>query len=886
MPTQIQAPPERLGSFFLGAEYDFDTDEYTHEVVNYDARDLTTHAVCVGMTGSGKTGLCMGLLEEAALDKVPAILIDPKGDITNLMLQFPDLAPQDFQPWINADDARRKGLSLEEYAQATADLWKGGLASWGITSERIRALRDSVDYTIFTPGSDAGIGINILGSLAAPGIDFDTNAEAIRERISGTVAALLGLADINADPVRSREAVLLSNIFEHHWRQNKNLDLAQLILSIQNPPVRQIGVFDVETFYPAKDRFSMAMSFNNLIAAPTFQGWLQGEPLDVDTLFFTAEGTPRHSIFYIAHLSDSERMFFVTLLLENVLSWMRRQSGTTSLRSLLYFDEIFGFFPPVGEPPSKRPLLTLLKQARAFGLGTVLVTQNPVDIDYKGLTNAGTWFIGKLQAERDKARVLEGLKGAIAEAGGTTDIDYDELISRLGSRVFLLHNVHDDGPVVFHTRWAMSYLRGPLTRPQVSQLMALKKAIPAATGAIESKGATSPTPSDAPARQSPPPIPAQSATRSSTPSSGHAPSQPSSEPAIPHGYSATPPGLDLNVEQIYLPADVSERAAIRQLVEEAGNTVEPSQIQLLYEPAILGYGTVRFVDRKRQIDEQILCHLLADAPKRIGGVDWEGATKLGLDVRDLLHEPEMLDPKQGPFFAPAPEEANQARKIKRIEKDLSDWLYYNSGMPILVHERLKLFQRPGEDERSFNMRLQQAARERRDDEVDKLQSRFEKNLDRLEAKLTKEERELSQDESELSSRRHQEWIGIGETVLGAVLGRRRRSLSRISSNRRMTQRARMDIEESHEVIAELKEAIADTQEELETQAREVTMKWAKLMDEVDTEELKPRRTDVKIELVALAWKPLWSIHYTDGRRRDSIVIPAYELNGRLFTDQP
>ena len=861
MPTQIQAPPERLGSFFLGAEYDFNTNEYTEEVVNYDARDLTTHAVCVGMTGSGKTGLCIGLLEEAALDKVPAILIDPKGDITNLMLQFPDLIAQDFQPWINTDDARRKGLSVDEYAQATADLWRRGLTSWGITSERIRELKESVDYTIFTPGSDAGIGINILGSLAAPGIDFDTNAEAIRERISGTVAALLGLADIKADPVRSREAVLLSNIFEHFWRQNKSLDLAQLILSIQNPPVRQIGVFDVETFYPAKDRFDMAMAFNNLIAAPTFQGWLQGEPLDVDTLFFTPEGKPRHSIFYIAHLSDGERMFFVTLLLESVLSWMRRQSGTTSLRSLLYFDEIFGFFPPVGEPPSKRPLLTLLKQARAFGLGTVLVTQNPVDIDYKGLTNAGTWFIGKLQAERDKARVLEGLKGAIAEAGGTTDVDYDELITKLGSRVFLLHNVHDDGPVVFHTRWAMSYLRGPLTRPQVSQLMATKKAppieaAPSSTGFVEIV-----TSSPAPAAS---PSPA-----------GHSSDQPSDEPTIPHGYATTPPGLDPNVEQVYLPVDVSERAAIRKLVEDVGNTAEPTQIQLLYEPAILGYSSVRFVDRKRQIDEKLEQPLLAEAPERIGGIEWEDATRLQLDIRDLLHEPELLDPEQGPFFSPAPEDANSARELKRIEKDLADWLYYNSGMPIKVHKALKLYQKPGEDERSFNMRLQQAARERRDEEVDKLQSKFEKQLDRLESKLTKEERELDEDQSELSSRRHQEWISIGETVLGAVLGRRRRSLSRISSNRRMTQRAHMDIEESIEVIAELKEDIAETKEELEEQAQEITLKWAKLMDEISTEEIKPRRTDVDIELVALAWKPVWSIHYTDGRRANSIAMPAY-----------
>lgn len=353
----MQAPPERLGSFYLGTEYDLEDGNYSEFPVNYDARDLTTHAVCVGMTGSGKTGLCVGLLEEAAMDQVPAILIDPKGDITNLLLQFPELQPSDFQDWINPDDARRKGQTIEEYAQATAELWRNGLNDWGIGPERIRTLQATTDYTIFTPGSDAGIRVNILGSLAAPGIDFDSDAEAIRECISGTVSALLGLIERKADPVRSREAVLLSNIFEHFWRQNKNLDLTQLILAVQTPPVRQIGVFDVDTFYPAKDRFDLAMAFNSLMAAPTFQSWLQGEPLDIDTLFYTPEGKPRHSIFYIAHLSDNERMFFVTLLLENVRSWMRRQSGTTSLRALLYFDEVFGFFPPTAEPPSKRPLL-------------------------------------------------------------------------------------------------------------------------------------------------------------------------------------------------------------------------------------------------------------------------------------------------------------------------------------------------------------------------------------------------------------------------------------------------------------------------------------------------------------------------------------------------
>lgn len=856
MTDSMQAPQERTGSFYLGAEHDLASGKYTDSVVNYDSRDLTTHAVCVGMTGSGKTGLCVGLLEEAAIDKVPAILIDPKGDITNLLLQFPELRPSDFAPWINADDARRKGQTIEEYARATSEQWQNGLNSWGIAPQRIRDLQATVDYTIFTPGSDAGIGVNILGSLAAPQVDFDANAELIRERISGTVAALMGLAGISADPIRSREAVLLSNIFEHMWRQNKNLDLAGLILAIQNPPVRQIGVFDVETFYPAKDRFDLAMAFNNLIAAPTFQTWLQGDPLDIESLLFTAQGKPRHSIFYIAHLSDNERMFFVTLLLENVVAWMRRQSGTNSLRALLYFDEIFGFFPPVGEPPSKRPLLTLLKQARAFGLGTILVTQNPVDIDYKGLTNAGTWFIGKLQAERDKARVLEGLKGAIAEAGGADDVDYDEMISQLSSRVFILHNVHDETPIVFHTRWAMSYLRGPLTKPQISTLMAPKKAGSSGADAVE--------------RIEPVAAPS-SASRTSSPAE-----PPLIDTQPPDGFAPTQPSLSHDIEQIFIPVELSERGAVRQLVETVGNTVEPASIQLVYEPRIMAYASVRLVDRKRQIDETTVYRLLASPPERIGGIDWDVAQRIDLKMADLLTVPERLDSDQGPFFAPVPERVNSARELKSLAKDFADWLYHNCSMPIRIHEQLRMFQEPGENERTFQMRLQQAAREQRDEEVDKLESKAAKEIDKLHARLRKEERELEEDEAELDSRRQQEWIGIGETILGAVFGSRsRRSLSRVSSNRRMTQRARLDIEESVEEIAELKEAIDELRRKVENEADEITVKWAQILDETSNVKLKPRRTDVNIDLVALAWAPSWLIEYSDGRRTDRVSISAY-----------
>ncbi|MFN3334797.1 MAG: ATP-binding protein, partial [Caldilinea sp.] len=554
----------------------------TETPINYDARDLVTHAVCVGMTGSGKTGLCIGLLEEAALDKVPAILIDPKGDITNLLLQFPDLRPEDFQPWVNVDDARRKEKTVEEFAAAIAETWRNGLADWGITGDRMRLLASHTRYTIFTPGSEMGVPLNIMGSLAAPQLDWAAESEAIRERITGTVAALLGLAGVNTDPVRGREGILLANIFEHFWQQGKNLDLETLINSITNPPIKKLGAFEVDVFYPSKDRFDLAMKFNALLASPKFQSWLQGEPLDVDRLLYSADGQPRHSVVYIAHLSDSERMFIVTLLLENVLTWMRKQSGTTSLRALLYFDEVFGYFPPTAEPPSKRPLLTLLKQARAFGLGVVLVTQNPVDIDYKGLTNAGTWFIGKLQAERDKERVLAGLKGALSEAGKSEATDYSRLITKLGNRVFLMHNVNDNGPVVFHTRWAMSYLRGPLTLPQVRSLVGAPSSPPATTTPV------------APASPSAEPAPAVTIP---SPASVPPPAQ-SDHQSAPPGFLPTQPTIPPDIKQAYLPCCIDDRQAIRLAGDQAGERVSVKDVQLLYDAGLLGVAAVRFVDHR------------------------------------------------------------------------------------------------------------------------------------------------------------------------------------------------------------------------------------------------------------------------------------------------
>ncbi len=616
---------EKLGVFYLGRRYDVPAGELQDQLVMYDARDLTTHGVCVGMTGSGKTGLCIGLLEEAAIDGVPAIILDPKGDITNLLLSFPELKPEDFLPWVNPDDARRKGMEIEDFAASQAELWRKGLADWGQDGDRIRSLRDAADFAIYTPGSPAGIPVSVLGSLAAPRASWETDAEHLRERIAGLASGLLGLIGLEADPARSREHVLLANLIEHYWRQGYALDLPTLIGAIANPPVRQLGAFDIDTFYPEKDRLELAMGLNTLIASPSFKEWLEGVPLDIPALLATADGKPRHSVFYIAH----------------------------SLRALVYMDEVFGFLPPVAEPPSKRPFLTLLKQARAYGVGLLVATQNPVDLDYKALSNAGTWFIGRMQTERDKLRVLDGLEGASNAAGNPLQkSEIDKLIASLGKRVFLLHNVHEQGPLTFHTRWAMSYLRGPLTRAQVRELMAGKGATVATASAAPDSAATIPTPTIG------------------TPATPSAASAVSAAGARP---SAGPPTVAAAVRQYFLPVLRGPGVAAGEAAAASG--------ELGYRAGALGLARVSFIDRKRGTDETESIALLA-MPAMDGSVTWEGASDLGLDSAALESAP-MREARYGPL----PASFNDERDLKRASRGLADHLYRTRRLKVLQPTR-------------------------------------------------------------------------------------------------------------------------------------------------------------------------------------------------------
>ncbi|GDX82326.1 ATP-binding protein [Deltaproteobacteria bacterium] len=467
---------EQLGLFYLGRE------SGKAEPLLLQSRHLTTHAVVLGMTGSGKTGLSIGLLEEAALDGIPVLAIDPKGDLGNLALTFPELRGADFQAWVDPEESRRKQVSVEALGEATATTWRQGLAGWGQGPDRIARLKAAADVRIYTPGSRAGVPLAMLRSFAAPGADADEDG--VRERIVSTAGGLLSLLGIDADPLQSREHVLVSRILQEAWASGRSLDLAGLIHAIQKPPFERIGVLDIESFYPSKDRAGLALALNNLLASPGAAAWLEGEPLDIGRLLYTPEGKPRIAIVSIAHLGDAERMFVVSSLLAELVGWMRSQGGTSSLRALCFMDEVFGFFPPTANPPSKGPMLTLLKQARAFGLGMVLATQNPVDLDYKGLSNCGTWFLGRLQTERDKLRVLDGLEGA-ASGGSFDRAAMERTLSGLAPRHFVLHSVYANGPLTFETRWTLSYLRGPITREEIKRLTVKPATTPA----------TKPTPS-------------------------------------------------------------------------------------------------------------------------------------------------------------------------------------------------------------------------------------------------------------------------------------------------------------------------------------------------------------------------------------------------------
>jgi hypothetical protein len=820
--------------FYLGRVFDPKTGKTTDQPYLYDANDLTTHAVVVGMTGSGKTGLCVDLLEEAALNGIPALMIDPKGDITNLLLHFPELTPQDFQPWINQDQARREGKTVEQAAAETAALWKKGLSDWGIDSERLKALKDAAQFTVYTPGSDAGVSVSILASLKAPDLSWEGNREVLREKISSTVTALLGLVGlVDIDPVRSREHILLSNIFENAWQKGTDLDLGELIMQTQSPPFAKLGVFEVDRFFPEKDRFELAMLLNNILAAPAFQTWIEGQPLDIPELLFTPDGKPRHSVFYIAHLTDSERMFFVTLLYSAVEAWMHAQAGTTALRALVYFDEIFGYMPPVKNPPSKEPMLRMLKQARAFGVGQVLVTQNPVDLDYKALSNAGTWFIGKLQTEKDKERLLDGLESALA--GGLDRQAYDRLISAIGKRVFLVNNVNEKGPQLMQTRWAMNYLAGPLTRTQIPALNELM-------GGEVAPPASKPAAGAAPAAAAVAAAAAKPQVPKGTPQEGM-PQRDAAKGTV------TRPPIPSGVAEYFLPVNLSFTEAFGT----AGRAYPSDAMSqgILYRPVLAAQADVRFLNRTYDLDfEQRQAVRVADADPR-GRVRWDEYLAPALDQKSFERQA-YPDARFASIEAPF----NDARLMDELQRDFTDWAYRTVKVSVRANETLKVYAGPQTSQADFRKMCAEAAREKRDADIAKVQDTYERKIETLNSRLGKEHRELEQDEAELKERGLEEWGTHAENLLG-LLGGRKRRLTTSLSKRRMTAASKAEVKESQETIADINKQINDLKAEEARALEAVNQKWSEIVDDMKEIPFTPNKKDVLVDLFGVAWMPYY-----------------------------
>ncbi len=841
------------GKFYLGRMYDQERGEIGEDPLLYDPDDLTTHAVVLGMTGSGKTGLCIDLLEEAALNGYPALMVDPKGDITNTLLHFPDLLPSDFQPWVNVDEARREEKSIEQAAQDAATLWRNGLGKWQIGAERLQVLKDSARFAVYTPGSDAGIPVSILATLKAPQLPWHGNEELLREKISSTVTALLGLVGMTGiDPVRSREHILLANIFERSWSKGADLDLSELIMQTQNPPFDKLGVFDIEKFFPQSDRFELAMLLNNILAAPAFQTWIEGQPLDIQQFLYSPDGKPKHSVFYIAHLSDQERMFFVTLLYSAVESWMRAQSGTSSLRALVYFDEIFGYLPPVENPPSKEIMLRLLKQSRAFGVSHVLVTQNPVDIDYKGLSNAGTWCIGKLQTERDKQRLLDGLEGALA--GSLDRKSYDVMISGLDKRVFLMHNIHAREPILFHTRWAMNYLAGPLTRTQIPALNEL-------AGVEEQIAGRYSVPGDAEL---------QVEDGRTMPQEGVPEREAEDVTPVPKPMgmldelgSLTRAPLPGRVDEYFLPNNLSlPQAYQRADITMAGDA---EILALLYRPVLMAQAQVSFLNRKYNLDHQETHTTVVNDLDRKGRIRWEDWTAGAVDSQGFDRQP---DPRAR--FGNLGTPLDDATVMRSMKQDFLDWVYHESEVTVLANEALKVYAGPDVSPAEFRTMCSEAAREMRDADVRKLERRYENKIDAIEKRLEREKRELEEDRDELSQRKMEEWGTHAENVLSLFGGRRRR-VSTSLTKRRMTSKAKADVEESLDAIEDYQEDIEELEEELTQEINEINDHWGEVASDISEIPVKPYKKDVRLDLFGVAWMPFFII----GHGGDLLEIPGY-----------
>lgn len=795
----------KKGEFYLGR------DVSTDEPVVYEADNLTTHGVIVGMTGSGKTGLGIDLIEEALLNGISCLTIDPKGDMGNLALNFPDLSPGDFEPWIDEATASKEGKTVAAMAAATAEMWKTGLEGHGIDSERMRRLKEIAEITIYTPGSGAGVGLNILGSLQAPDLDWSDTDEVIRDEISSFVSSLLVLAEIESDPVSGQEHILLATIIEHFWKEGQDLDLATLVGQIPKPPFRKMGVFDVDTFFPEKDRMDLALKLNGLLASPSFAAWMEGAPLDIEKMI--GGDKPKAAIVYMSHLSDEERQFLVTLLLGKTVTWIRSQPGTSELRAMIYMDEVFGFAPPTKEPPSKTPILTILKQARAHGVGMVLSTQNPVDLDYKAMSNAGTWMVGRLQTENDKKRILEGL----ASASGDVDIgQIDKQISDLDKRQFVLHSTMAGGPQLFGTRWAMSYLAGPLTRDQVSKLMEGK-------APMHEPAAAKPT-------ETVPEVAAET-------------EPPSTEPVATGVADDTVP----------VAPEVAEGTKVSFLDPAASwaSEVGADPTGTVYEPAASATVQLLYDETKADLDHRETYEAVIFPLD--GVVDPDDVIAVDHDERDFLDEQPA-----GASFRLSDLKIDTKTFWNGVERDLRDHLVTNRPLEIWSNPDLKVYSRADESEEAFRERCKVAAEEAADEELAKLKDGYQTKIDRIKDQIADAEARYQEADAVAAAKSQETLLGTAGDLLGTFLGGRSGSTALSKAAKRRTAAAKAEAKADSEAAKyhAKHQELADLEDELAAEVEEIVGKYEDLAGNIEKLEVGLEKNDVTVVEVRLVWVPV------------------------------
>ncbi|HSN95504.1 MAG TPA: DUF87 domain-containing protein [Anaerolineaceae bacterium] len=824
--------------FFFGREYDLQTKQaLPDKPVYYNPADLVTHGVIIGMTGSGKTGMGIILLEEAAQRGIPAILIDPKGDLTNELLHFPSMLPSDFTPWVDGSQAAREGKTIDQVGAEASDSWRKGLTDWGIEKQDVLDLSKNVEYAVYTPGSNAGIPVSILTSLKCPKIDWSENTELLLEAITSNVSALLGLVGFkDVDPLRSREHILLSNIYQNAWSQGKDLDLEILISQIQTPPFEKLGVFAVNKMFPSKDRDELAMQINNFLAAPAFAQWLQGLPLDVESFLYNPAGKPRHSVFYLAHLSDEQRMFFVTLLYTAVQTWMRAQQGTQALRAIVYFDEIAGYLPPVANPPSKPIILRLLKQARAFGVGLVLTTQNPIDLDYKALSNAGTWMVGKLQTDQDKQRLLDGLSSL---TGGFDRQYFDETITSLGKRVFILHNIHAKKPLIYTTRWAMNYLPGPVP---MNKLDALNKLVGADVYDIPA------TPSKVTSAAVPP------TAGATTPSSSQMQSN-----NLSKGGSTIEPNIPSAVDVFYLPINLTPSQALQSYKGQVEAKGGPSYN---YAPYLVGQATVYLTNRTYNLNLQQKVTVMLPKLEGRGLVQWQDYQAQSLDSTKFDSRP-----LPGASFGELQYPTNDEDAMKNLSKDFTDWIFRNYSLTLYTNPANKLTSAPGESKEDFIKRCSNTRAETSQEGLAKIRAKYAKQREAIETRKMKEEMELEKDQTAFNQRKMEEagsWLNtVGKAVFGGkksggLLGSLTKSGSSVNSSmtkRRMTSTAQASVEESKQMIALYEKQLAELAQKEQEEIAALQSVVSQQSVNVQEVYVKPLKSNIVLDLFGVAWVP-------------------------------